>query len=157
MPAERLTMVRLNPSTRIAGILTLVMAASLAGPGCTPADVRFNEDGLTAFRGQEYSQARAAFDEAIHENPDVGAYYYNRGMCEQALGQLGPATFSYSMAVKINPKIIQAYNNSAACYQQLGQPERALDLLDECTRSNPYTGEAFMCLSRFLPGPARPR
>ena len=139
-------------ASRIAGWLALAAGAAIAAGGCTPADVRFNEDGLTAFRGGDYTRARAAFGEAIQQNPDVGAYYYNRGMCEQALGNLSQAVFNYDLATKINPSIIPAYNNAAACHQQLGQPDKALEELEQCTRANPFTGEAFICLGRLYLG-----
>jgi len=136
-------------SRRPATAVLLAAALALVAAGCEDQSLKFNRAGLTAYRQGDYTRARAGFEEAIHHNPDVGIYYFNRGMCEQAIGNLPEAVFNYEMATKLDPKIIQAYKNAATCHIQMGKPEKALAILEDGTRANPYTGEAFINLGKF--------
>jgi len=141
---------RSGPSSgRWAAGLLLAAAVTLVATGCEDPSLKFNRAGLTAYRQGDYTRARAGFEEAIHHNPDIGIYYFNRGMCEQAIGNLAEAVFNYEMAVKLDPKIVQAYKNAATCHIQMGKPDKALAILEDGTRANPYTGEAFINLGKF--------
>lgn len=124
-------------------------AVSVFAAGCEDPSLKFNRAGLEAYRTGDYTRARAGFEEAIHRNPDVGVYYFNRGMCEQTIGNLSEAIFNYDMATKLNPSIVQAYKNAATCHIQLGKPQKALTVLEGGTKANPYTGEAFINLGKF--------
>lgn len=130
-------------------ILLLLGAAAVLATGCEDPSVRFNRAGLESYRAGDYTRARAGFEEAIQHNPDSGIYYFNRGMCEQAIGNLSEAVFNYDMATKLSPNITEAYRNAATCYIQLGKPDKALAVLEGGTRANPYTGEAFINLGKF--------
>jgi len=133
---------------RITAILTTILCAA-AAVGCEDPSLKFNRAGMEAYGRGNYTEARAAFEEAIDANPDVGTYYFNRGMCEQALGKYTEAIFNYQMATKLDAGIVAAYKNAADCYLQLGKPAQARDMLEQGTRSNPYTGEAFINLAHF--------
>lgn len=127
----------------------VLAGAALLATGCEDPSVRFNRAGLESYRAGDYTMARAGFEEAIQNNPDVGEYYFNRGMAEQAIGNLGAAIFSYDMATKLSPGIVQAYQNAATCYIDLGKADKALAVLEGGTQANPYTGEAFINLGKF--------
>jgi len=133
---------------RMVVVLAAVVGAA-AVAGCEDPALKFNRTGMEAYRQGNYTQARAAFEEAIETNPDVGTYYFNRGMCEQALGNYTEAIFNYQMATKLDAGIVAAYKNAADCYLQLGKPDEAREMLEQGTRSNPYTGEAFINLAHF--------
>ena len=128
--------------------LFLVLAAVLA-TGCEDPSLKFNKAGLESYRAGDYTRARAGFEEAIQTNPDVGEYYFNRGMAEQALGNFRPAVFNYDMATKLNPGIVQAYQNAATCHLQLNEPQKALAELQKGTQASPYNGQAFINLGKF--------
>jgi len=124
---------------RMVVVLAAVVGAA-AVAGCEDPALKFNRTGMEAYRQGNYTQARAAFEEAIETNPDVGTYYFNRGMCEQALGNYTEAIFNYQMATKLDAGIVAAYKNAADCYLQLGKPDEAREMLEQGTRSNPYQG-----------------
>jgi len=127
---------------------TLALALILTA-GCEDPAIRFNRSGMEAYRAGRYTEARAAFEEAIEHKPDVGTYYFNRGMSEQALGKYTEAIFNYRMATKLDASILAAYKNAADCHLQLGEPDKARAVLEEGTRANPYTAGAFINLARF--------
>jgi tetratricopeptide (TPR) repeat protein len=136
---------------RSAGVLSglAILGAVMLAAGCEDSAARYNKSGLEAYRAGDYTQARAAFEEAIHNNPDNGDYYFNRGVAEQALGNLRPAIFNYDMAAKLNPGIVRAYQNAAACCVQLGEPQKALAELEKGTQATPYNAQAFINLGKF--------
>ena len=128
--------------------LGVLVGAVVLATGCEDPSVRFNRLGLEAYAAGDYAKARAGFEEALHRNPDVGEYYFNRGMAEQALGNSAAAIFNYDMAAKLKPGIVLAYANAAKCHVELGQADKALAVLQQGTRANPYTGEAFINLGK---------
>jgi len=130
-------------------LLASVLGAVCIAAGCEDPSLKFNKAGLEAYRGGDYSRARAGFEEAIQQNPDVGEYYFNRAMAEQALGNLRPAIFSYDMATRLSPGIVAAYQNAATCLMQLGEPQKALAELVKGTQANPFNGQAFINLAKF--------
>jgi len=133
---------------RTGGVALLLAAVALV-TGCEDPGIAFNRAGMDAYSRGNYSEARAAFEEAIERNPDVGVYYFNRGMSEQALGNFSQAVFNYQMANKLDVSLVDAYKNASNCYLQLGKPEMARAVLEEGTRTNPYTAESFIYLARF--------
>ncbi len=138
-----------NCARRRAVAALMVAAAVLVAAGCEDPSLKFNRAGLASYRQGAYTRARAGFEEAIHHTPDVGIYYFNRGMSEQAIGNLAEAVFNYDMGAKLDPKIVQAYKNAATCHIQMGKPDKALAVLEEGTRANPYNGAAFINLGTF--------
>ena len=134
---------------RLVQPLAVVLAAAVLAAGCEDPSVRFNQMGQEAYRAGDYTRARAAFEEAIQRNPDVGEYYFNRGVTEQALGHFDRAIFNYDMATRLSPGIVAAYRNAAQCYLEKGQTDRALAVLETGTQANPYTAEAFINVAQF--------
>jgi tetratricopeptide (TPR) repeat protein len=129
--------------------LALVGLAALAA-GCGDPAERFNQIGLEAYAARDFTRARAAFEEAISVNPDVGEYYFNRGMCEQALGRFDSAIFNYQMATRLSPRVVRAFEYQAQCYIEMGNPELAQKVLIAGTGANPYTGQAFANAAKFF-------
>jgi tetratricopeptide (TPR) repeat protein len=135
----------------VAVLAALVVMAAVA-TGCEDSATRFNRTGLDAYAMRDYARARAAFDEAVSQNPDRGEYYFNRGMAEQALGNLTEAIFNYDMAAKLSPGIVPAFRNASECHLQRGDVAKARDVLVQGTVANPYNGEAFVNLGKFYAG-----
>jgi len=134
---------------RLVRFSVVVLAAALLAAGCEDPSIRFNQMGQESYRAGDYTRARAAFEEAIQRNPDVGEYYFNRGVTEQALGNFDFAIFNYDMATHLSPGIVPAYRNAAQCHLEKDQPDRALAVLETGTRANPYTAEAFINVAQF--------
>ena len=109
-----------SPLMRIGGLAILLASALAAGAGCEDSSVKFNQEGLTLYKAGHYTAARAAFEEAISQNPNVGEYYFNRGICDQAIGNWDNAIFNYQMSMRMTPKVVEAYNNTAQCYAEKG-------------------------------------
>jgi tetratricopeptide (TPR) repeat protein len=145
--ASRTVWGRLGIGFQVAMVLG---AALLAATGCEDQAVRFNQMGLECYHAGDYTKARAAFEEAIAINPDVGEYYFNRGACEQSLGHYDMAVHNYEMAVRLSPSIVQAFQNEAQCYLDQQNPEKAQEVLLAGTLANPYTAEAFINVANFF-------
>jgi tetratricopeptide (TPR) repeat protein len=139
-----------SPLMRIGGLAMILASALAAGAGCEDPSLKFNQEGLTLYRAGDYTRARAAFEEAISQNPDVGEYYFNRGICEQAIGHWDQALFNYEMSMRLSPKVVDAYNNAAQCHVEKGDLAKAQQVLVTGTLANPYTGEAFVNIGRFF-------
>ncbi|HUS45943.1 MAG TPA: tetratricopeptide repeat protein [Phycisphaerae bacterium] len=133
------------PRTCVVGV---ALAAALLA-GCESDSARLNRMGLEAYYQGEYRQALAAFEEAVAANPDMGTYYFNCGMAEQALGDLDRALFLYRIATKLNPSAVEAYRHMATCHLAKGEPQKALGVLETGTKANPYTGDAFVNVARY--------
>jgi len=138
------------PIVRFGGLAMVLAAALAAGAGCEDPSVKFNREGMALYKAGDYTSARAAFEEAIHQNPDVGEYYFNRGICEQATSHWDQAIFNYSMCMRMSPSVVDAYNNTAQCYVEKGDLAKAQEVLVTGTLANPYTGEAFINVARFF-------
>jgi len=130
-------------------MVCLALAGALAAGGCEDPAKRFNNTGLQAYYAGKNHEALSAFEEAMATDPDVGEYYFNAAMAEQALGHLDRALFLYDMATKLDPSITLAYYNMARCHVAKGSPERARAVLETGTQANPYTAEAFINVARF--------
>lgn len=136
-------------ASRACSVALFLAAALLVGAGCEDPSMKFNQQGLTYYAAGDYTRARAAFEEAVSINPDVGEYYFNRGVCEQAIGHWDLAILNYDMATKLSPRIVSAFSNAAQCYLEKGDPQKAQEWLLTGTRVNPINGEAFINFGRF--------
>jgi len=133
--------------TRVAGTLALVFL--LVTTGCESAASRLNHEGMDAYRAGQYSQARGYFTVAIEKDPKLGDYYFNRGMCEQALGNLDRALADYGIATKLTPRITDAYQAMASCYLEKEKPDEALKALELGTLANPGNADTFLNVGKF--------
>ena len=127
----------------------VLAAAWLVAAGCTDPSLKFNQAGLDAYKAGDYTRARAGFEEAIATNPDIGEYYYNAGVCEQALGNWDPAIAKYDMAIHLSPGIPRSFENKAQCYVERGNPAKAEETLITGTKDCPFCGEMFISTARF--------
>ena len=144
-----MTSITIRHKLRVGLAAAALAAVALVAAGCEDPSIRLNQDGMVYYAAGDYTKARAAFEEAIHRNPDVGAYYFNRGMCEQVLGHFDEAIMNYQLATRIAPSIEAAFESEAQCYIEKGMPDKAQESLIAGTRANPYTGEAFINVGRF--------
>ena len=136
--------------SRACSVALFLAAALLVGAGCEDPSMKFNQQGLAYYTAGDYTRARAAFEEAVNISPDVGEYYFNRGVCEQTIGNWDQAILNYEMATKLSPRIVAAFNNAAQCCIEKGDPQKAQEWLLTGTRVNPINGEAFINVSKFF-------
>jgi len=128
------------------------LAVCLLVAGCESPAQRFNKYGLEAYGNGNYRKALGAFEMAVENDPDTGDYYFNRGACYQALGQLERALTDYKMATKLNPGIVAAWEQMADCHIARGEPEMAVEILRKGCRANPYSARPFIAVANFYKG-----
>src|SRR3990167_6052565 len=81
---------------------TAVVLAAVLLAGC--AARRPFDQGLAYFRQGQYTQARAAFDEALRVAPDSADAYPNRGITRGGLGGLDGSIEDCTRAAALTPK-----------------------------------------------------
>jgi tetratricopeptide (TPR) repeat protein len=133
-------------------LVLVLSAAVLAAGGCSSPAYKFNEAGLAAYQAGDYSKARSGFEEAIAEDPDIGEYYFNLAVCEQALGHYDQAIAKYDMAANLQPNLWRAFENKAQCYIEKGDFAKAEEALIAGTKANPLVGDIFISTGRFYAG-----
>ncbi|MDP6380766.1 MAG: tetratricopeptide repeat protein [Phycisphaerae bacterium] len=133
-------------------MLIVTAAVCIMVVGCEEPARRFNRLGLDAYRQGNYRQAMGAFDLAVSNDPEGGDYYFNRGACRQAVGQLNEAISDYEVATKLSPAIIAAWEQMADCYLAKGLPEQAVSSLKASCTANPYTARPFVAVANFYKG-----
>ena len=130
-------------------LLLVLAAGTLVSVGCEDPSLKFNRAGLEAYQAHDYTRARAGFEEAIATNPDIGEYYYNLAVCEQALENYDQAIAKYDMAIHLSPRIWRSFENKAQCYIEKGDMAKAEETLITGTKDWPFTGEIFISTARF--------
>jgi tetratricopeptide (TPR) repeat protein len=134
---------------RYASLVIVLAAAAMLSAGCADPSLKFNQAGLEAYKAGDITRARAGFEEAISSNPDIGEYYYNAAVCEQALGQWDKAIAKYDMAIHLSPRIWRSFENKAQCYVEQGDMAKAEETLVTGVKECPFTGEIFMAAARL--------
>ncbi|MBO1062429.1 MAG: serine protease, partial [Aphanizomenon flos-aquae CP01] len=71
---------------------------------------------------KRYREAAAAINKAIELSPRA-AFYNNRGIVRDELGDKQGAIDDYTQAIKINPNLAQAYNNRGIVRNELGDKQ----------------------------------
>jgi tetratricopeptide (TPR) repeat protein len=74
----------------------------------------------------DYEAAIQAYDEALEENPDYIAAYYNRGSAYIHVGALDSAIADFTQVLQLDPSQLQAYRQRALIYARKGDYERAV-------------------------------
>ena len=88
-------------------------------------DIYFNL-GYALAETDRLEEATGAYSKAIKINPNWAAYYNNRGVIYNKLGQDEKALTDYNKAIELDPKDTLIYNNRGLIYDNLGENERAL-------------------------------
>lgn len=92
--------------------------------------------GNDFYFAKNYSQALAAYDEAVNLNPKLAEAYNNRGIVKYKLKQFDSAVEDYSLAIKLKPNFIDALNNRGNAYAALGQLQNAAQDLQNALKLN---------------------
>lgn len=105
-----------------AGALVLV-AAGLAA--CAPLPPL--ERGLMFYEEGRYSEAVAAFDEAIQESPESAAAYSNRGAARVRLGDVQEAIDDFTHAFELDPADAELLFNRGNAHVLAADYARAIE------------------------------
>ncbi|MFO0098199.1 MAG: tetratricopeptide repeat protein [Aphanizomenon sp.] len=91
---------------------------------------------------KRYKEAAAAINKAIELSPRA-AFYNNRGIVRDDLGDKQGAIDDYTLAIKINPNVAQAYYNRGVVRDDLGDKPGAIDDYNQAIKINPNYALAY--------------
>lgn len=86
---------------------------------------------------KNYSQALAAYDEAIRLNPQLAEAYNNRGIVKYETGQYASAVEDYTAAIRLKSNFVDALNNRGNAYMALNHLNDAAQDLQAALKLNP--------------------
>ncbi|MEB3360173.1 MAG: tetratricopeptide repeat protein [Synechococcales bacterium] len=81
----------------------------------------YNNLGSLRQAAQDFSGAKALYEQAIEIDPGFAIAHYNLGMTFKAMGQLAEALASYLAALELNPSYAEAYQNLGVVLFKLGK------------------------------------
>jgi tetratricopeptide (TPR) repeat protein/S1-C subfamily serine protease len=102
----------------------------------------YNQKYLVLMDLKRYREAAAAINKAIELSPRT-AFYNNRGIVRNELGDKPGAIDDYNQAIKINPNLAQAYNNRGIVRDDLGDKQGAIDDYNQAIKINPNYAQAY--------------
>jgi tetratricopeptide (TPR) repeat protein len=91
-------------------------------------------------------------DKAIKINPNIAAFYSNRGNALQGLMQFDAAVASYDKAIQLNPGYMEAYSNRGLALQGLKQFDAAVASYDKAIQLKPGYADAYSNRGNALHG-----
>ena len=97
----------------------------------------YRERADLAYQRQEYMEAIADYDMAIHLDPDDSQAYFNRGLVRMELTGHEAALLDFDKAIELNPNNADAYNNRGGVKVILRRFDEALTDYDKAIRLNP--------------------
>jgi protein O-GlcNAc transferase len=95
------------------------------------------ELGNAAHAQSHFTQAEAAFAEAIQFNKLDANLYYNLANAERELGKATEASKHFQLAIQHNPNDADAYNNLGNVQRELGQLDLAIQNYQQALVLNP--------------------
>ncbi|MFN6157639.1 MAG: tetratricopeptide repeat protein [Dolichospermum sp.] len=91
---------------------------------------------------KRYREAEVAINKAIELSPRA-AFYSNRGVVRNELGDKPGAIDDYNQAIKINPNDADAYYNRGNARKELGDKPGAIDDFNLAIKINPNLAQAY--------------
>ena len=91
----------------------------------------------------KHKDAIAAYDQAMHLDPDNAADYNNRGTPKNALGRHEDAIADYNQAIRLKPDNDLAYFNRGNAKNALGHHEAAIADYNQTIRLQPNFAQAY--------------
>ncbi|MFN6229150.1 MAG: tetratricopeptide repeat protein [Dolichospermum sp.] len=91
---------------------------------------------------KKYREAAAAINKAIELSPRA-AFYSNRGVVRDELGDKPGAIDDYNLAIKFNPNYALAYNNRGIVRSELGDKPGAIEDFNQAIKINPNEAKAY--------------
>lgn len=143
-----------TPSTEGATVRPAAMVEEEAPP---PVASKAVERGEALFEEGDLEGARAAFLEAIDEQPDDPRAYYDLGLVLEDLGQPGRAEKAYRRALELRPDFDRAQTNLGLLLLRHNEPQEAVALLEQAVARHPDSapGYANLAMAREDTGDAQ--
>lgn len=100
-------------------------------------DLQWFNQGNQRLKNQRYDDAIAAYDKAIHLNPNLYQSWYNRGLCLAELHRFKEAITSYQQVIKIKPDFERAWNSLGNAFYHSQQYTEAITAYDHALQLEP--------------------
>ncbi len=88
--------------------------------------VYYSHRGLIYYHCEQWSQAMADYNQALHLNPKADQIYANRAKCSAALKNWSAAIADYDCAIDINPHNIKARIHQGILFRNLKMYDDAI-------------------------------
>ena len=88
-------------------------------------------------------EALAAYEQAIHLDPNLAAAYNNKGMALYDLKRYQEALAAYEQAIRLDPNLALAYNGKGAALRALNRSQEALAAYEQAIRLDPNFANAY--------------
>src|SRR5262245_42754558 len=116
--------------TRRADILIALAMIAIVAVGLVRAHHLKERDrhcsrGATLYDAEDFSQAIAAYTDAIGHDADCAVAFTNRASAHVGLGQLELALEDFDRALELDPHLAVAYRRRGLVHEQLGHPQLA--------------------------------
>ncbi|MBS3026007.1 MAG: serine protease [Dolichospermum sp. DET50] len=102
----------------------------------------YNQKSVVLIDLKRYREAAAAINKAIELSPRA-AFYVNRGIVRDELGDKPGAIDDYNQAIKINPNYADAYYNRGSVRNELGDKQGAINDYNQAIKINPNYALAY--------------
>eukprot|EP01012_Entosiphon_sulcatum_P018997 TRINITY_DN2382_c0_g1_i1.p1 TRINITY_DN2382_c0_g1~~TRINITY_DN2382_c0_g1_i1.p1 ORF type:complete len:478 (-),score=83.94 TRINITY_DN2382_c0_g1_i1:77-1489(-) len=89
-------------------------------------------------------------DERMSRYISPSVVYFNRGVCQQQLGDAAAAEEDFNNALEYDPQYAAAYLNRGACREQLNRLKEAVSDYSQATRLQPKSSSAYFNRGRCL-------
>jgi Tfp pilus assembly protein PilF len=157
-------------ATRHAGWWVFALALGCGGsnpatqPGAAAADARLAQTeehkapeasaavraGEAKLQANDAVGAKAAFEQALADDPKDARAALDLGIAAEMLGELPAAEAAYRKALSIAPGFAEAQNNLGVLLRDRGQLEEAIALLSSAAKANPDSAAAHQNLALAL-------
>ena len=94
----------------------------------------------------QFTFAAACFEEALENQPNNAAFWYNLGNAQRELGQLQQALTSFKQAIKYDPNDADFYNNLGNVQRELSQLDLAIASYQKALQIKPDLHHALVHL-----------
>jgi tetratricopeptide (TPR) repeat protein len=128
-------------------------AATRAAQLPTEARLRLRWVHGFAVAKRKPAEARAAFEEVLHDNPDHPQALYGLGMLLEQAGKLVEALPYYHRALEASPGFVAPRRARAVVLARLGERNRATLEINDCLARDPQSGVtiyAAACVAALL-------
>ncbi len=103
----------------------------------------FRKQGIIQFERGNQDYAKACFEMAIQENPDMAEAHNDLGVIHLQSGSLEAALQNFLRALELDPEDPEILGNSARALSMAGQIDTAVDLFREYLKRCPQDDEAW--------------
>jgi cytochrome c-type biogenesis protein CcmH/NrfG len=114
-----------------------------------PSPLRHYDVGRMLLFMRRYSEAGAAFHQALALRFDMPESFYGLGLAFTALGRLEEAVQAYNRALELDLKFTDAHYNLANVLAALGRRQEAIAHYQQVIQIRPHDAEAIAALDRL--------